>query len=497
MFCAACRYHLTPLSYEALDHASGFASEQCPEGIVAISSNTLRILALEKLGAVFNQQAAPLKYTPRKFIIHSPSSNIFMIEADHNCFTTQSKKQRKQQMAEEMIQSAGESERELAAEVAASFLQENLPEDVFGSPKAGPGMWASILRILKPTDGSTVKHVELEQNEAAFSIAFVRFANRPGEQYLLLGTAKGFRLNPPSITVGYVYTYRVPDSGDSFEFIHRTEMEDVALAVSEFKGRVLIGVGKWLRLYDMGRKKLLKKCENKHLTNKIMTIHSNGYRIFVTDVQDSVTFLKYKPVENQMIIFADDPCQRFCMASCIVDYDTLAVTDKFGTLSVLRLPEDVNDQVEDDPTGARALWDRGWCNGAAQKAELLCNYNIGGDMALTLQKCTLIPGGSECIVYTTISGSIGALLPINMHEDAEFFQHLEMHIRQESPSYVGRDHLAYRSYYSPVKNVIDGDLCETFNSLDAAKQKSIAEELDRVPTEISKKLEDIRTRFAF
>ena len=49
------RFHLTPLSYDSLEYASGFASEQCPEGIVAISTNTLRILALEKLGAVFNQ----------------------------------------------------------------------------------------------------------------------------------------------------------------------------------------------------------------------------------------------------------------------------------------------------------------------------------------------------------------------------------------------------------------------------------------------------------
>lgn len=36
------RFHLTPLSYDALDFASGFSSEQCPEGIVAIASNTLR-----------------------------------------------------------------------------------------------------------------------------------------------------------------------------------------------------------------------------------------------------------------------------------------------------------------------------------------------------------------------------------------------------------------------------------------------------------------------
>ena len=36
------RFHLTPLSYDLLEYASSFSSEQCPEGIVAIASNTLR-----------------------------------------------------------------------------------------------------------------------------------------------------------------------------------------------------------------------------------------------------------------------------------------------------------------------------------------------------------------------------------------------------------------------------------------------------------------------
>ena len=48
-----------------------------------------------------------------------------------------------------------------------------------------------------------------------------------------------------------------------------------------------------------------------------------------------------------------------------------------------------------------------------------------------------------------------------------------------------------------LQNVIDGDLCEAFNSMDVAKQKSVSEELDRTLSEVSKKLEDIRTRYAF
>ena len=32
--------------------------------------------------------------------------------------------------------------------------------------------------------------------------------------------------------------------------------------------------------------------------------------------------------------------------------------------------------------------------------------------------------------------------------------------------------------------MIDGDLCEMFNALDASKQKTVSEELDRTPSEV-------------
>jgi len=132
----------------------------------------------------------------------------------------------------------------------------------------------------------------------------------------------------------------------------------------------------------------------------------------------------------------------------------------------------------------------------------------------------LIPGGSESLVYATVTGTIGVLVPFTAHEEQDFFQHLEMHMRSENPPLCGRDHLSYRSYYFPVKvselinsffflqylvtdflflmqNVCDGDLCEQYNSIDIAKQKSIAADLDKTPAEVSKRLEDIRTRYAF
>lgn len=70
---------------------------------------------------------------------------------------------------------------------------------------------------------------------------------------------------------------------------------------------------------------------------------------------------------------------------------------------------------------------------------------------MSMQKATLIPGGSESLIYATINGSVGALVPFTSREDYDFFQHLEMHMRNENPPLCGRDHLSYRSYYYPVK----------------------------------------------
>ena len=52
--------------------------------------------------------------------------------------------------------------------------------------------------------------------------------------------------------------------------------------------------------------------------------------------------------------------------------------------------------------------------------------------------------------------------------------------------------ISYRSQYVPIKDVIDGDLCEMFGTLSHASQYEIASALDRSIPEIQSKLEDLR-----
>ena len=253
------RFHLTPLSYESLEYAAGFSSEQCPEGIVAISTNTLRILALEKLGAIFNQTSFNLEYTPRKFVVHPETNHLILIETDHNSYTEETKQARKMQMAEEMREAAGEDEQELANEMAEVFLNENLPENIFGAPRAGAGMWASCIRVMDPIQGRTMQKINLEQNESAVSICTVRFNGGPREfqdfRFCLVGVAKDYKLNPRSVGGGFIYAYRMiptPMGHHNLELVHKTSLEEIPYAMCAYQGKVLIGVGKLLRLYDLG-----------------------------------------------------------------------------------------------------------------------------------------------------------------------------------------------------------------------------------------------------
>ena len=47
------------------------------------------------------------------------------------------------------------------------------------------------------------------------------------------------------------------------ELVHKTLLEEIPYAMCAFQGKVLIGVKNLVRLYDLGKKKLLRKSENK------------------------------------------------------------------------------------------------------------------------------------------------------------------------------------------------------------------------------------------
>lgn len=53
------------------------------------------------------------------------------------------------------------------------------------------------------------------------SVAVCRFSNTGDEWYVLVGVAKDLILNPRSVAGGFVYTYKLVNSGEKLEFLHK------------------------------------------------------------------------------------------------------------------------------------------------------------------------------------------------------------------------------------------------------------------------------------
>ena len=109
-----------------------------------------------------------------------------------------------------------------------------------------------------------------------------------------------------------------------------------------------------------------------------------------------------------------------------------------------------------------------------------------------MSKCSLFPEKQSLLFVLPSLVDFTAWYRTSKRRN-RFYQHLEMFLRQESTNLCQRDHLSYRSYFQPVKCVVDGDLCERYSNLPPAKQQELAQDIGRTPVEITKKLETTRT----
>lgn len=133
-----------------------------------------------------------------------------------------------------------------------------------GYPRAGTNKFASCIRIVDPFVLQTLELIEFENNEVVFSHFIAYNIGNPGETFLILGTALNVTFQPRSCSLGFIKTYKFVNNGQSLQLLHSTPCEDIPMAFNEYKGRLLVGVGPILRVYELGIKKLLRKVENKN-----------------------------------------------------------------------------------------------------------------------------------------------------------------------------------------------------------------------------------------
>lgn len=438
-----------------------------------------RIFSVEDLSRNLLQESIPLPYTPRKFVKHPEQNLFYVIEADNNTL-------------------APATRSKLINETPAVNGDATiLPPDQFGNPH-GTEHWASCVQVIDPvTSKSIIYSLDLEDNECATSIAIAPFSGQDDEAFLILGTAKDLKYTPRSYTAGFLHVYRLHDDGRELEFIHKTKIDHPPTALLAFQGRLLAGVGTDLRIYDLGMKQMLRKCQAFAAPHMIVGLQTQGNRIIVSDSHEGASYCVYKFQDNKLIPFADDIIARHTTAATMVDYETVAGGDKFGNLWLVRCPPKASEEADEDNSGAHLLHEKGYLNGAPNRLNLMTHYFLN-EIPTSIQKTNLVNGGRDVIFWTGFQGTLGIMVPFDSREDVDFFQELEKQLANEHNSpLLGRDHLAYRSYYAPSKGTIDGDLCETYFTLPHDKKQLIAGQFDRSMREVEKKISEMRTRVAY
>lgn len=545
------KHIVSPLSFAPLDHGCCFRSDTVKEGIVATAGKTLRILSVDIAGMggsdadeAFNTNKVELRYTPRQMaLIPAPMPDnqrklcLVTVESDYNEYGLEDKnamgfdptgERKKEQQkdknsskktkgaddddAMDMDEGSDDEDAAKREDNDNANEEENAEDDddeededekeakktpIRGPVPTGPGRWGSCIRLLDPSNNcASLDCIELGRNEAALCCASVRFHSKGGEPLLAVGTVSNMTLQPSmKQSASHIILYRILN-GERLQLLHRTTVDDgPILALAHYQGRLLVGIGNTLRLYEMGKRQLLRKCELRRIPTCVKTIQTVGDRAFIGDLLQSIQIVKYDSLSNQLMLIACDPSPRPIVCQELLDINTIAVGDKFGNISILRLPRGAdihtnNSNMNNSTDGQRALWDSSR-EDSTPKLELLCQYCIG-EVVTGMTRSSLVAGGSESLIYVTVTGRLGALVPFTSRIDVDFYTQLENTLRTEVPRPTGRDPYQYRSYYAPIIHVVDGDLCDSYNSLHHDQQMKIAKGLDLTVSEVVKKLEDTR-----
>ncbi len=235
--------HLTLLNTEVLSCACYFNTEECPQAILGVHEEILHILSVLSLGTQFTCNTVNLSYTPRMMASYpsEENRNLFILEADQNTYPLAEK----QKLYEEEPQ-----------------FEEGTTEQECGYPiTPEPGKWGSCIEVVDPKSLSILQQLQFDNNEAALCCCFAQFESMGEEQFFIVGTAKDLTFKPRACTEGYIYVYRVLD-GQQLNLFNKTTVEnEIPKALCPFQGRLCVGIGKLLRIYDLGKKRLLKKCE--------------------------------------------------------------------------------------------------------------------------------------------------------------------------------------------------------------------------------------------
>lgn len=451
------------------------------------NSGNIQSCILKQLELMDNIESVPLRYTPRFMVSSTEYKMNYIACSDHNI---DSFFQRKNNIENDEFVTYGNIE-----DIEASKF-ENVQN--FGYP-VGTG-YGSCIHVFSLDNSAIGQTIELLNNETTVRLGLATLEHN-GEisDHLFVSTIQN--LNPSlgsKNRVCFVRVYSIEEDG-SLKFVYKQQFNSPILAIHEFQGRVVLGFGDEVGIYELGKLQMLRKSGiklNNYDITQIVDIKSSGFRLFISDIRASVCMLTYSNSKNEFKFCVNDSINRHVTRSLILDHDTIFIGDKFGNLTVLRCPEtDIN--IEHN------------------KFDVLMSFYIG-EVITSLIKGKIGLNGEEVVVYAGINGSIGAVSAMKSVKEVNFFRELERlmkkvmqgmsigefeehdyNIDKESMIMVDRNILKYRSYYVPKRSCIDGDVVEQFFRVDKKVKQKISKIMERSVEHIENRIMEMRNRLDY
>lgn len=411
-----------------------------------------------------------------------------------------------------------------------------LMHDKSPNPKS---KFASSIHVYDADTNTALPGYFLNDDEAALCMTIGSFAEFGKESVLCVGCARNydsghgdraptwgetsirtFRFSTTSPTDSPIATfgagYLIP------HFVTMLPEKDLpsAIHISSSGGFLLVGFGprEGLHMYHSGTKfkqllrtRRLKDTFNSRIVSidtirdvtteesllaagysdtqaKLLTSDSSCTLILCGLQDQSVMIARHYKVSGQthfMVTVGVDPLPKFISTCCFVDDRTVALGDKFGGLFVVRIPEsnrllfpEKMDNMSDEEI------DRAVEHRRDQPLVTVNSFHVG-QIVTSLQ--VVQRQGATALVYCTVLGKIGALIPFPSEEDAATAVYIDPLLSEYFTSPVGRSLLHHRSRMSPKLHVVDGDCIqllaqskEVFFATDAKEE--IQERMERITT---------------
>ncbi|GIQ87755.1 hypothetical protein KIPB_009857, partial [Kipferlia bialata] len=456
----------SPLSLPPLSHAVPFSNVAAlPGALIGVSPDCLVLFSVNDR-TLFTQVATlPLALTPRS--VQSLRDNtIAVLEGESG--TDIGSALGIQSRAEERVHRALTEDEE-------SYKGTAYDESVVGPAKVDRDTYASCLRIVGVDDAlalHTNQVIPFPPSERATAILSMQFSAQRKVTHVIVGThvhssieenedqpslATGGALvgglttpHDKTLTRGHMHTYAY--SKGTLTPVHSTALPLPVNVMCQVQGRLAVGAGAELRIYDIGTTKLLLKCRVPHFPSNVVKLVSHkDQRLWVGDASESYFACRYRVYENIVEVQAGDAQPRWISAGCPLDRDTFAVADKFGSIAVLRIPDSVIEKTKDDSFGLSVRWDTGISGvdkATTKKLDHLKNIaSIHlGDTVTSLFPYQFGEGREKMLVYATISGTIGVLCPMTALTDTTMGMTLQTHmeklqlLHKIQPSIIMRNH---------------------------------------------------------